>query len=142
MFETSKAETIWFDDSSETVIYIGRHHGYERLPEPMTHERTFTFEKSTGVLLIVDRLAGRGRHELHWHFHFAPGVAAAAADGAVALEARGRRCLLKMPPGLSLTISPAGYSPSYGVAVPCLAADVRATVDLDGSRTWEFAFVP
>jgi heparinase II/III-like protein len=140
MFETSKAESVSFDDRPDAATYVGRHHGYERLPDPLTHERTFVLRKATGELTIVDRLIGGGRHDVRWHFHLAPGVLVTrTSGGTVRLDARGRRWTLKAPPALVVTIAPAAYSPSYGVKVPCLAVDLGATVDVDGERTWEFA---
>src|SRR6185295_12050783 len=79
LFESSNAESVSFDDRADAAVYVGRHHGYERLPDPVTHERTFRLLKPSGTLLIGDRLSGRGRHEVRWHFHLAPGVSAAPA---------------------------------------------------------------
>jgi hypothetical protein len=142
LFETSNAESLSFDDRTDAAVYIGRHHGYERLPEPVTHERRFRFEKTSGALLIVDRLIGRGRHAVRWHFHLAPGVAAdRARDATVLLTAPTGRWRLIAPPGLTIAIEAAAYSPSYGVSVPCAALDLAARVDLAGERTWEFSIV-
>ena len=142
LFETSNAESVRFDDRADAAVYVGRHHGYERLPEPVTHERTFRLLKPSGTLLIVDRLSGRGRHDLRWHFHLAPGVSAVRAGETTVLLAAGRgRWQLKTPPNLAVEIQPAAYSPSYGVKVPCLAIDMSSQVDLAGERTWEFSIV-
>jgi hypothetical protein len=138
MFETSRAESLSFDDREDAAEYSGRHHGYERLPEPVTHERTLRLLKATGELVIVDRLTGRGRHDVRWHFHLAPGLAAERTTGTiVTLEADSRRWCLRLPPGLDIFIRPASYSPSYGVRLPCLAIDAACVVDFDGPRTWE-----
>jgi len=138
MFETSRAESLSFDDREDAAEYSGRHHGYERLPEPVTHERTLRLLKQSGELVVVDRLTGRGRHELRWHFHLAPGIVAErTTETAVTLEADGRRWHLRLPSGLDISIRPAFYSPSYGVRVPCLAIDAACTVDLDVPRSWE-----
>jgi len=140
MFETSNAESVSFDDRVDAAAYAGRHRGYERLPEPVSHERTLRLLKPSGALEVVDRLIGRGRHEVRWHFHLAPGVAAErVTDTAIALAAAGRRWELRLPSGFDISINQSAYSPSYGVAVPCLAIDATAVVDLDGPRTWEFA---
>jgi hypothetical protein len=48
LFETSHAETTSFHERGDCVEYVGRHHGYERLPQPVTHERTFRFDKPSG----------------------------------------------------------------------------------------------
>ena len=150
LFETSHAESVSFADSGGVVEYVGRHHGYERLQQPVTHERTFRFTKESGRLVIIDRLTGRGRHELRWHFRLAPGVVAQRGDsGTVTLAAStgggAERaaphplCELHAPHDVAIAIQPAAYSPSYAVKLPCLAVDMSATVDLDGDRTWEFS---
>jgi Heparinase II/III-like protein/Heparinase II/III N-terminus len=140
MFETSKAESLSFEDRADASEYAGRHHGYERLPEPVTHERTLRLLKPSGGLVVVDRLIGRGKHQVRWHFHFAPGVAAErVTDSTIALATADRRWELRLPSGLDISIRPAGYSPSYGVQIPCLAIDAECAVDLEGSRTWECA---
>jgi hypothetical protein len=149
LFETSHAESISFADNDGVVEYVGRHHGYERLPDPVTHERTVQFTRQSGKLVIVDRLLGRGRHSLRWHFHLAPGVSAERAGGAaIALTAAARRpeasarpvvCALHVPSDVAIAIRPAAYSPSYGVQQPCLAIDLSADVDLDGERRWTFS---
>jgi hypothetical protein len=143
LFETSKAESLSFDDRTDAAIYVGRHHGYERLPEPVTHERTFRFEKASGSLWITDRLIGRGVHDLRWHFHLAPGILAERApDSTVLLAASAGRWRLMAPPDISIGIEAAAYSPSYGVRVPCVALDLSRRVDLAGERSWEFSIVP
>ena len=143
MFESANAEHVSFEDRPDALEYVGRHHGYERLPEPVTHERCFRLHKASGALTIVDRLSGRGDHDLRWHFHLAPGVGAEPAEAAtLALTTCGRTWRLRVPPGLAAAISPAAYSPSYGVTVPCLAIDVSTRVTLDRDRSWEFSIEP
>ena len=140
MFETSHAETVAFEEFGDVVTYCGRHHGYERLTEPVGHERTFTFARASGRLTIVDRLRGRGRHRVAWHFHLAPGVRVERAGAcAVALSAGGSRWTLRMPSDLVFDIVAADYSPSYGVKVPCAAVNLTLEIDLDGDRQWEFS---
>ena len=140
LFETSHAESVAFVGEGGVVEYIGRHHGYERLPEPVTHERTFRLDKASGDLVIADRLVGRGRHDVRGHFHLAPGVQAAQAGaGSVVLTAGGRMWSLVVPADFAIAIGPAEYSPSYGVKVPCLAIDITAPVDLSGERSWQIA---
>ncbi len=143
LFETSNAETVSFADRAEAVEYVGRHHGYERLPEPVSHERRFRFSKSTGELLIDDCFTGRGRHTFRWHFHLAPGIGA-ERDGptTVVLKGCGRQWRLSLPAGVDVAIDPAGYSPSYGVNVACLAINVTRQETLGGERRYAFSISP
>jgi hypothetical protein len=139
-FEQARAEHLEFREDGDTVTYRGRHVGYTRLPEAVTHERDFVFAMRAGRLAITDRLSGSGRHRLAWHFHFAPGVAA-RLDGAACVLTAGRvRVRLEFPAGLAAAVTDAWYSPSYGVRVPCLALDLNedATVDMVLERRFTF----
>ena len=143
VFEMSNPESVVFKNRNGIMEYVGRHHGYERLPEPVTHERTFRFLKSSGAFVIVDRLKGRGRHDLRWHFHLAPGISAEPAGSTVVSLAAGeRRWRLTTPPGLRIAVNPADYSPSYGMKVACLAIDLSLQVVLSGKLTFEFSIGP
>ena len=141
LFETSNAEHVSFSETAQCVEYTGRHHGYERFERPVTHERTFRLVKQDGSLSVTDRLTGRGRHDVRWHFHLAPGTGAELAGaGVVRLSAAGRAWHLQLPPDLTTTISDAEYSPSYGVKLRCLAIDAATHVALDGTASWSFSF--
>jgi uncharacterized heparinase superfamily protein len=140
LFETSHAETTSFHERGDCVEYVGRHHGYERLPQPITHERTFRFDKPSGNLSLVDRFIGRGRHRLRWHFHLAPGVEARRSDArSLLLSGPHGDSALAVPPGLTIDISAAAYSPAYGVKIPCSAIDLSIDADVDEDRVWEFS---
>lgn len=142
LFERGEAEHLAFRAAGGQVEYAGRHRGYERLPDPVSHERRFRLDLSTGELRIVDRLHGRGRHRLVWHFHLAPGVAAEIGEGVCRLTAPGLAAELAWPRGLEPRLASSWYSPSYGVRLPCVALDLAAEVALDGSAEWEFRCAP
>jgi hypothetical protein len=143
MFESSRAEHVAFDSGADAVEYVGRHHGYERLASPVTHERRVRLDGRTGAITTEDRLIGRGGHELRWHFHLAPGVAAATVDTSTAeLRRDGCRWHLRAPAGVRLSIGAAEYSPSYGVIQPCLAVDGLVSVTLAGESSFAFSIVP
>jgi hypothetical protein len=143
LFETSNAEHVLFDDGAGVVRYAGRHHGYEHLPEPVTHERELRLAKVDGALEIVDRLTGAGTHQLRWHFHLAPGVDARTVDATTTeLSASGRRWRLRVPDGAQVSVADARYSPSYGVAVGCRAIDVALQSVLNGTTTWRLTIQP
>jgi hypothetical protein len=139
LFESAKAEHISFEDRADAIEYVGRHHGYERLTEPVTHERVLRLHKVSGRLEIADRLSGSGGHDLQWRFHLAPGIGAEQSDErTVGLSAPGGCWTLHCPPGLRMAIVPAEYSPSYGVAQPCFAIELSTRATIDGSAAWEF----
>jgi heparinase II/III-like protein len=142
MFESSNPEHVRFVESPDAVEYTGRHHGWERLSSPITHERSFTLSKRDGRLTIADCLSGSGDHDVCWRFQLAPEVDATLAGTAVRLAAAGRLWTVCLPDGLQASLRPSHYSPSYGVAEPCLSIHIEARVHFDGARRWEFAIVP
>jgi hypothetical protein len=143
LFESSHAEHVAFAETADCVEYTGRHHGYERFDPSVTHERTLRLSRSDGTLTIVDRLSGRGVHDLRWHFHLAPGLhAAPLTGGTVQLSTRNRRWTLRGPEDLLVSIAAGDYSPSYGVKQACHVIDIETTAHLDGAHTWTFSITP
>jgi hypothetical protein len=145
LFETAKAEHVSFEERADAVEYVGRHHGYERLSDPVVHERKVSLQGSN-ALRIVDRFSGGADHDLRWHFHLAPGVDARVAGEddpqTLVLSVSGRRWHFTIPRGLQVSIESAWYSPSYGVKVPCMAINLSTRTRLDADRRWEFCVQP
>ena len=142
LFESSLAEHVRFDEDAHALSYTGRHHGYERLPEPVLHERTLRLSKADGSMVVIDRVAGAGMHQFRWHFHLSPGVGAERRDGGVLLVAGDRAWRLSHPDTLGVVIGTAAYSPSYGVKLPCVAIEFEIRTAIDGERRWEFGLGP
>jgi len=139
MFEKATPETVSFAERGDVVEYVGRHHGYARLPEPITHTRTFRWFRPTGDLEITDRLEGTGRHHVRWHFHLAPAVdTRSESDAAIVLTSGAHRRALHLPDGLEIAVVSSKYSPSYGVTRDCRAIEATTTVLVDGAREWTF----
>jgi hypothetical protein len=142
MFEKAQGEHVSFGEDGSAVTYAGRHTGYSRLPEPVTHDRSFRLDRASSRLEIHDWLSGAGRHRLAWHFHFAPGVSARLASGACMLTAANQSMELSFPKDLAAAVSDAWYSPSYGVRVPCQALDLTTDVEVGSASQWSFTFMP
>jgi hypothetical protein len=140
LFETARAESLNFRVTEQYGEYWGKHIGYQRLSEPVTHERRFRLEKESGALFILDRLSGTGKHQLVWHFHCAPGVEVTQVErGIYQLSAENRRFYLRTPETLEGTISDVWYSPSYGVRLPCQAIALSVNAELEPVESWFFA---
>jgi hypothetical protein len=141
-FEKANAEHLSFNVNDRHVIYRGRHTGYTRLPEPVTHERQFTFDPVTGELTIDDTLSGSGRHRLAWHFHFAPDVTARLERGRATLSTSAGNVTLTWPTWLEAELAEAWYSRSYGARVPCQALNVTVETTVGADTRFRFTFVP
>jgi hypothetical protein len=90
-----RAELTGWEGSAAT----GRHHGYERLAAPATHERRV--ELRPDALLVRDVVRSSGEHDLEWTLPLAPGAE-------VRVDA----------PGLDFAAEPGWYAPRYGVREP------------------------
>jgi uncharacterized heparinase superfamily protein len=118
------------------------HRGYERLPSPVSHVRTFLSSREAALVLVRDRLAGAGDHRLVWRFHLDPDLDAsidgdrvrlAGPEGAVWLA------LLQRPAGLRLRLARGWVSPRYGVKreTTVVVAEHAGAVPVEA--VWAFA---
>ena len=143
MFERARPEHLALVEDDAFVRYRGRHHGFAHLAEPVVHERAFTLTRAGGALTIVDRLEGRGSHSVRWHFHFAPGVEVVPrAAGRFELRLPGAVVTMTAPAALRSSVTPAWYSPSYGVRRGCVALDLEVVERIDGCREYTFQIAP
>lgn len=142
MFEHANAEHLSFSDDAGVARYRGRHRGYARLAEPVTHERAFTFDANSGRLVIEDALLGAGEHRLCWHFHLAPGVEPQARGRAWLLTGPNVAVHLEAPAAVSAAVADAWYSPSYGRRVPCKALNFSTRAIVGAESRWTFTFIP
>jgi hypothetical protein len=66
------------------------HTGYARFDPPVSHRRTFVFNKAEGIWEITDRLIGQGEHIADWYFHFDAGIALTmVSDGVLRTRCEG-----------------------------------------------------
>ncbi|HET6956532.1 MAG TPA: alginate lyase family protein [Vicinamibacterales bacterium] len=143
LFEKAAPEHLEICRQSEGLTYRGRHRGYTRLPQPIVHERMFTWSWRDDSLTIADVLYGEGAHRIRWHFHFAPGVEVLLApDGSV--QARGGNVTLGLatPAGLQATVCDAWYSPSYGVRSACRALEFEIEAAIPGRAEYLWRLTP
>ena len=123
--------------------YTGRHSGYRRCPSPVEHERIFRLIHEPGVLLIADRLRGRGVHSIEWNFQCGPGVTARSTEQDVVwLEAGGQSMALCGLNGLEIGIGRGAYSPSYGVISEAPRLRCASQIQLGDQQPWCFVIAP
>jgi len=61
----------WKTDASQGRV-VGRHDGYQRLQDPVTHRRSIELDKISEVVKIEDILESGSSHRIAIHFHLAP----------------------------------------------------------------------
>jgi hypothetical protein len=87
----------WESSESEDR-FIGSHDGYMRLPDPVLHRRTVTFEKATRTIRVVDTLQCRKSHVVEHNWHFAEYCRVLVADDG-AIVADNGRFRIRLSPG-------------------------------------------
>lgn len=112
------------ETSNEVAVTIN-HNGYQRLVQPLIHQRKFILDKITKNLTIEDSFEGEGRHCLEWNFHLAPDVKLWLKEQGnksdfrdIVLLGRKNKLLLMTPPSLNCAIIEDEVSPSYGIKIP------------------------
>jgi len=68
--DEARPTLLFWKTGPESDTVAAEHHGYERLPSPLTHRRTIIFNKSERCWLINDEFVGGGEHEFLISFHF------------------------------------------------------------------------
>ncbi len=70
----AKPQVLSWESGAEFDRVSAEHFGYRRLPQPVTHRRTVTFNKLQRWWLIEDELLGSGNHDLAVRFHINSGI--------------------------------------------------------------------
>jgi len=142
LFQSGKSPELALEERRGGVVIRGSHTGYTRLPAAVEHERVFRAAVDLRSILVVDRFLGRGRHELEWHLHLAPGVSPSrVGDRAWLLEAGGDHFFLCWATDVEVRCEEEHYSPSYGRRIPCVALTWRESVAIRGRLERRFAFL-
>ena len=72
--DEAQPRLLLWETGEEFDRVVAEHHGYARLPMPLTHRRTITFNKKQRSWLIDDEFEGEGEHSLAIRFHFDAGL--------------------------------------------------------------------
>lgn len=135
----AKPRVLEWQSNSEYDKVVAEHYGYKRLPSPLTHRRTVTFNKQECSWLIDDEFFGSGEHEFEVFFHFASELELLVRDAEI--EARDRRQRVSLVVrSLSLAEAPElvnqHFSPNYGELVESVSACWRIS-GRPGKLSWK-----
>ncbi|HYJ88448.1 MAG TPA: alginate lyase family protein, partial [Pyrinomonadaceae bacterium] len=70
----AKPQVLSWETGAEFDRVSGEHFGYRRLPQPVTHRRTVTFNKLQRWWLIEDEFQGNGEYDFAVTFHMNSGI--------------------------------------------------------------------
>ncbi len=127
-YETAEFRGLWsirsdatrpvvrkWDPGTKNDLLVASHAGYTRLTDPVVHERSFAFDKTSGTLEVTDTLRGQAEHTLELSLHLHPSVQVESQNNnAYILRRDGRRYRISITGG-SCDVSDGWFSPSYGV---------------------------
>jgi hypothetical protein len=120
-----------------------KHSGYERLVEPVRHQRSISFYKQDRWWLIEDEITGRGVHEVTSRFHFAAGLEVSVFDNSVlAHDKKSGACLIVCSLDIDegLVLDAQFTSAHYGLKAPSVSARWVASLTAPAKLRW--AIVP
>jgi hypothetical protein len=114
--DRTRAEARAWEVQEESAAFTGRHHGFEALDPPATHERRVRLDAASSTLTITDSVSSRGEHELEWTFPLAPCEVELTDAGATARF--GTAVLTIEAEGVTFAVEDGWLSPRYGVRQP------------------------
>jgi hypothetical protein len=117
----STPERDWLD---------AEHTGYTRLAQPVSHRRTFLFEKLKGIWTITDLLTSEGQRIADWYLHFDHGIELEPLDeGVFCTQCKGTNLVLAVDAEIPLTFSimDGWVSRRYGHKLPAKILHMQGT---------------
>ncbi|MGH8294982.1 MAG: alginate lyase family protein [Steroidobacteraceae bacterium] len=94
-------------------VLAAHHDGYRRLPDPVSHRRTWRYDTASAMLAVDDELDCRGTHTVEIFWHFPPECQVLCEDGRVSAERDGLRVELEPPENVSVSLV-RGRTPEHG----------------------------
>lgn len=138
----ARPELVRWGVEQDHALFVGRHSGYQRLPEPVLPERTLLALFDCHALYLADQFIGTGVHEISEPLQLTPGVTVVNAGvDRVYLRVGDREFLLRWSAsaGFSLCIEDSPVSPAYGVSVPAVRLRWVRRGALPASFAWLLA---
>jgi uncharacterized heparinase superfamily protein len=103
-------------ENKEIITLSACHDGYKRLKGSPKHYREWNFHKNK--LIVIDRVIGKGRHEVKSIFHIHPNVEfIEIKDHSVNFQVNGKTVNFELVSNGNLEISPSSYHPEFGLSI-------------------------
>jgi hypothetical protein len=118
-------------------LLVASHDGYQRLPQPVTHQR-WVLSLKNGLYLVRDLVEGRGRHRLDISWHLGPDLVSVGHNVFRVKDGSQGMALVPLKGhGWSEEVHKEAWSPVYGQKAPTTALNFGTT----GDAPAEFALV-
>lgn len=127
------ASVLHAPTSPDHFRFKGKHDGYQRLPDPVRHEREVTFDAQESVLTVIDDVVGCKPHAIEQLWHFAPDIRVDCVGSKVAIKGRNFSIVAEVSgPEIALDLFRGSenpllgwYSDSYETKMPCTTLRVQ-----------------
>jgi uncharacterized heparinase superfamily protein len=107
---------VFHEDTGREATMTLSHDGYRRLGHPIEHIRTVLLDRESGVLSVVDQVAGTGTHAAASYLHLAVGVSVEPLDtGELLLENDDHQLMLSMEGADEFAVEESWVSEQFGV---------------------------
>lgn len=138
---------IRFDEEDARQVLVAEHDGYQRMTDPLTHQREWIYERIGRILTVMDRLSSRDMHDVIWHWHFAETVRVSLEPGRVIARLPGWRIEMEVPDACAApvllhgSVQPMGgwVSRRFGQKTPTSTVSWRARSS--GDTSWKTRIV-
>ncbi len=120
--------------SKEYDILNAEHTSYQRLRNSVTHQRQILFNKMEDYWVIKDILAGRGKQECGFYFHFAPLKVEIDGEFSLAVKTKRKGVNVAIIPlnadGLTVNVEQGWISYRYGEKVKTLIVKYQGSAQM------------
>jgi hypothetical protein len=143
----AQARSLEFRSTDNGGLFAGEHDGYQRLPDPVTHQREVRMQ--TNLIEVTDRLLCRDAHQVErcWHFSehcrvTVDGNAVVAEQGPVRVTLRAAEPVREIRRLRGSEDPPGGWvSRHFDIKVPSdsvyFVSDIRGDCELKTLIEWE-----
>ena len=121
------------------MIYKAAHDGYERLSQPVTHERALVIAGSSW-LAVVDYLSGNGRIMYESFLHLHPDLKAGLEGRQLIAESKEVRFRVLCYGDEELGILATEYYPAFGMKLPRSSFVMNTVADLPAMTAYALSF--
>ena len=124
------------EQSAEKTIISGKHAGYQRLEDSVTHKRTFQIDKNDFKLICTDVIDCKSTHKISRSLHFSEKIALEIHENVIFIK--NNKASSKITVDNATTIRIENYTLSYNYGSKVTAKKVVLETEITGKSSLQF----
>jgi len=139
---TIKKESLWdignesvptvllWEETDDVISFMGKHNGYNRLPNPVEHKRQIDYNKKDRTWIITDMSTGTGSHSYDVYFHFDESIPVRILGNGAYTESESTSNIeleFSSDAAIEIVLMDDYISKSYGSKIPARVLIIKAT---------------